>query len=159
HGHADDLASDGGQASIRYFLEQGFDVLALYMPDYGPNIDPVETHNRIMALASDTAPWHPLRYFLEPIAVALNQALADRNYDSVAMMGISGGGWATTVAAALDPRIRYSFPVAGSLPLYMRQRADDLGDAEQYDEAFYSIAGYPDLYVMGAAGEGRRQVQ
>ena len=33
------------------------------------------------------------------------------------MIGLSGGGWSTTVAAALDPRIGLSLPVAGSVHL------------------------------------------
>ncbi|HEX2122085.1 MAG TPA: hypothetical protein VHL59_10625, partial [Thermoanaerobaculia bacterium] len=33
------------------------------------------------------------------------------------------------------------------------------GDVEQYDAAFYRIAGYPELYVLGSFGPGRRRVQ
>ena len=36
------------------------------------------------------------------------------------MAGLSGGGWTTTLYAAIDPSIRYSFPVAGTIPLYLR---------------------------------------
>ena len=36
------------------------------------------------------------------------------------MIGLSGGGWTTTVAAAIDPRVGLSIPVAGSLPFDMR---------------------------------------
>jgi hypothetical protein len=32
------------------------------------------------------------------------------------MLGLSGGGWSTTLAAAVDPRIQLSFPTAGSVP-------------------------------------------
>jgi hypothetical protein len=34
------------------------------------------------------------------------------------MFGLSGGGWSTTIAAALDPRITLSVPVAGSVPKF-----------------------------------------
>ena len=74
------------------------------------------------------------------------------------MAGLSGGGWTTTLYAAVDPSIRYSFPVAGSIPLYLRT-GGSVGDKEQYLEEFYRIAGYPDLYVLGALGPGRKQVQ
>jgi Ricin-type beta-trefoil lectin domain len=74
------------------------------------------------------------------------------------MVGLSGGGWTTTVYPALDPRITLSFPVAGSLPLdvasYIISRDD-----EQTWAAFYDLAGYRDLYVMGSYGEHRRQTQ
>jgi len=67
---------------------------------------------------------------------------------------IPGGGWTTTLYAAIDPTIRCSFPVAGSIPLYLRTKGS-VGDREQFEPSFYSIAGYPDLYVLGAHGRGR----
>ncbi len=96
------------------------------------------------------------------------------------MIGLSGGGWTTTLYAALDPRIMRSFPVAGSIPLYLRgtvssppspdisflgistisgNECNNLGDQEQSLPDLYSIAGYPDLYVLGSYGTGREQVQ
>src|SRR5262249_54058794 len=81
------------------------------------------------------------------------------------MVGVSGGGWTTTVAAAIDPRILISVDVAGSLPLYLRPRGGpcvkpgDAGDMEQYHPAFYAIADYLDLYVLGSAGRGRGHLQ
>ena len=48
--------------------------------------------------------------------------------------------------------------MAGSLPLYLRSGAS-VGDAEQCLQSFYRVAGYPDLYVLGAQGKGRKQVQ
>ena len=38
---------------------------------------------------------------------------------NISMCGFSGGGWTTTIAAAIDPRIKNSFPVAGSLPVFL----------------------------------------
>jgi hypothetical protein len=32
------------------------------------------------------------------------------------MVGLSGGGWTTTISAAIDPRIKLSMPIAGSVP-------------------------------------------
>jgi hypothetical protein len=48
--------------------------------------------------------------------------------------------------------------VAGTIPLYLRMRGS-MGDREQTDAAFYRLAGYPDLYILGAHGKGRKQVQ
>jgi hypothetical protein len=79
-------------------------------------------------------------------------------YRAFHMIGLSGGGWTTTVYAAIDPTIRCSFPVAGTIPLYLRT-GGSVGDREQIEPTFYGIAGYPDLYVLGAHGRGRRQVQ
>jgi hypothetical protein len=106
----------------------------------------------------------PMKYFLEPVAVGLNylekRSRPDRfpNYRAFHMTGLSGGGWTTTVYAAIDPRIRCSVPVAGTIPLYLRT-GGSVGDLEQFEPSFYGIAGYPDLYVLGAHGRGRRQVQ
>src|SRR5262249_20836737 len=44
------------------------------------------------------------------------------------------------------------------IPLYLRS-GGSVGDLEQYLPDFYKIAGYPDLYVLGAHGPDRKQVQ
>jgi hypothetical protein len=75
------------------------------------------------------------------------------------MAGLSGGGWTTNLLAAIDERIKYSFSVAGSMPVYYRS-GGSMGDVEQFLPEFYrDIAGYPELYVLGAFGKGRKQVQ
>lgn len=74
------------------------------------------------------------------------------------MVGLSGGGWTTNLLAAIDTRISYSFSVAGSMPLYYRY-GGSIGDVEQYMPQLYrDVAGYPDLYVLGAFGKGRQQI-
>jgi hypothetical protein len=37
-------------------------------------------------------------------------------YKHIVMAGLSGGGWTTTISAAIDPRITLSMPIAGSMP-------------------------------------------
>ena len=76
------------------------------------------------------------------------------------MMGRSGGGWTTILAAAIDPRISQSFPVAGSYPIYIRADASrDWGDWEQTVPEIYQTVNYLELYVLGAEGPGRKQIQ
>ena len=78
----------------------------------------------------------------------------------VNMIGISGGGWTTTVCAAVDTRIKHSYPVAGTLPFYLRSDSQrDWGDYEQTLPDLYNIANYLELYVLGAFGKGRAQIQ
>jgi len=60
----------------------------------------------------------PLRYFMEPTYLTVNYAKA-AGYEQIYMAGLSGGGWSTTFAAAIDKRIDASFPIAGSLPCDM----------------------------------------
>ena len=104
----------------------------------------------------------PIKYFLEPVVVVLNYA-TQFAYKRIIMVGISGGGWTTTLCAAIDPRIARSFPTAGSHPNYLRARdisnSGTLGDYEQQVPELYRTANYLELYIMGAAGDGRRQLQ
>ena len=102
-----------------------------------------------------TGAQHPIGLFFEPLRVAVD-ALSP-SYRRIVMVGLSGGGWATTVYAALDPRISASYPVAGSLPFPLRYQT--VGDWEQTLPALYEIADYLDLYVLGSIGRGRSQLQ
>ena len=160
-----------GKNTIGAFLQQGHHVIAFSMPLLGMNRKPVVTleHFGRLIIASHAGlaflkpgSGHPLRYFLEPVNVAVNYAQSF-HFNRISMIGISGGGWTTTVYAALDPRIANSYPVAGSWPLYLRtldvNNQSSFGDYEQHVPEVYRIANYLELYIMGAFGEGRRQLQ
>ena len=168
HGHACTLDDDPSPADVGYglqrtinaLLHEGYGVLGVFMPHLRPG-DCSGHHDEMFQITTNG---NPLRYFLEPTALGLNY-LKTRNradqfpkYRAFHMTGLSGGGWTTTVYAALDPTIRCSFPVAGTIPLYLRTKGS-VGDREQFDASFYGLAGYPDLYILGASGRGRQQVQ
>jgi hypothetical protein len=144
----------------------GDTVLVFEMPLIGVNAAPIHldlpngpvtlTRHEHMAFLDGVTTGSPIRYFVEPVIVMLN-AFAPK-YDDISMIGLSGGGWTTTMAAAIDPRIDRSYQAAGTLPMAVRfAREDSWGDYEQVDPGLYAIADYPDLYVLGAAG--RRQIQ
>lgn len=170
HGHAcsfDDspALSDTGsgmQRTINGLLADGYSVLAVYMPHMRPGDCGTVSHDSMFSLPVSAG--SPMKFFLEPVAVSLNylktRSAADGFpvYQDFHMVGLSGGGWTTTVYAALDPTIKFSFPVAGAIPLYLRS-GGSVGDLEQTLAAFYTIAGYPDLFVLGSYGAGRKQVQ
>lgn len=139
-GHQQDPLRDAREP-IEALLAAGFDVLAMAMP--------AEPHSRMADLP------RPLEPFLAPVAVGLNYALARGQYRTVVMIGLSGGGWTTVVYSAIDPRVRRSYPVAGSLPRRLRGERD-VGDYEQ-DLPGLPV-GYIDLYLM-ASTEGRSQLQ
>ena len=62
------------------------------------------------------------------------------------MMGLSGGGWTTTLAAALDPRIDLSIPIAGSIPCNFGHTSIDF---EQFCERPYNqVCDYECQYVL-----------
>jgi len=161
-GHRGDFIQ--GIDTIRAFLERGYAVMGFSMPLLGMNNKPVvelkrfgkfEIRKHIHMRLLD----NPIHYFMEPIAVGLNYA-QKYQYSDICMTGISGGGWTTTVYAALDPRIRRSYPVAGSFPIYLRSNAQrDWGDYEQTLPELYRTANYLELYLMGGSGRGRGQIQ
>jgi hypothetical protein len=168
HGHACTLDDDpsprdvgyGLQRTIAGLLREGYGVLGVFMPHQRPG--DCTGHHDAMFKTNTTG--SPIKYFLEPTALGLNylksRSRADHfpKYRAFHITGLSGGGWTTTVYAAIDPTIRCSFPVAGTIPLYLRI-GGSVGDREQYEPSFYGLAGYPDLYVLGAHGRGRKQVQ
>jgi hypothetical protein len=161
---------------MAFFLKNGFAVIGLSMPLESPNNQPVVDlervgkiqltfHDQLKLLKMKAG--HPVQLFLTPVTVALNYA-QPLGYQSVYMTGVSGGGWTTTIYAALDPRITRSYPAAGSLPLHLREdrdrsnsahRAADWGDYEQTIPELYAIANYLDLYMLSSLGEGRKQLQ
>jgi hypothetical protein len=177
----------GLQMTINALLADGYDVLAVLMPFFTEQ--QCNGNHGLLFTPGYTPPvGSGMRYFLDPTLRSLNHVLSQHAFEDVSMTGLSGGGWTTTVYAALDPRVKASFPVAGTIPLYLRLDAkttaatdeflngilsgapvdvpptrtgcgNNLGDAEQYRADFYGIAGYLDLYVMGAYGPGREQVQ
>ncbi len=161
-GHRGDFIQ--GKDTIKAFLGKGYSVMALSMPLLGMNNQPVVDldrfgkfhlvkHDHLKLLKS------PIRFFIEPIVVAINYG-KKLKYGQVNMTGISGGGWTTTVCAAVDTRIRHSYPVAGTLPFYLRSDSQrDWGDYEQNMPDLYNIANYLELYVLGAFGKGRAQIQ
>ena len=168
HGHGCTLDDDpspkdvgyGLQRTIQGLLGEGYGVLGVFMPHMRPG--DCTGHHDDMFKSPTTG--SPIKYFLEPTALSLNYLQSQSRaghfpkYKVFHMTGLSGGGWTTTIYSAIDPRIRCSFPVAGTIPLYLRV-GGSVGDREQYDRGFYSLAGYPDLYILGSHGRGRKQVQ
>jgi hypothetical protein len=179
-GHSSNLLDAGGQQTMKYFLDCGFSVMAFWMPLFGENSRTaynVPGYGTIAFAAGHTEMSQKLensdgsfiRFFVEPVVVAINYVKANYSYRDINMTGISGGGWTTHIVAAIDPRVELSFPVAGSLPLYLRYGPcpnGSLGDEEQYWAAMYGdiygsggVANWLDIYILGGYGTGRGQVQ
>jgi hypothetical protein len=173
HGHADynGRFNAGVGGLIDHLLENGFTVLSMQMPLYGWNRQtnfqlPTGTataadHNE-MVRALEGKGGSALRFFVEPVVQGINYFVRSnpRSLD-VSMVGLSGGGWTTVLAAAIDPRIKLSISVSGSMPIYARRfYPGSVGDAEQMLPALYrDRASYLDLYVLDACGKGRRHIQ
>jgi len=129
---------------VRSLVENGYTVVGVGMPFmyWG--------HANIPA---PTAYMNHLRFFVEPPIRIINQFT---NATKVFMVGISGGGWTTTLVSALDARINVSAPTAGSLPLYVVPQPRDW---EQLLPGLPVTCDYTNLYVMAADRPGRVQRQ
>jgi len=165
-GHRGDFVE--GKQTIAYFLEKNYSVMAFSMPLLGMNSQPIidhpqfgkikiQSHNQFELVENEN--FSPIKFFVEPVIVSINYLEKYHTFDSYHMIGISGGGWATTLIAALDDRINESFSVAGSHPIFLRSDPKNFGDYEQHHIEFYEIANYLDLYVMASTGLDRKFVQ
>lgn len=144
-----------------WLSELGYDVMELNMPLLGPN------NNGSMGTRSHEwfASWEAkgvktMRFFVEPVSLAINFAVA-QGYENFVLVGLSGGGWSTTLASALDKRIGLSFPIAGSLPFALRENKwHDGGDFEQSAaRPIYQACDYECMYTLAGLEPGRLQVQ
>ena len=75
------------------------------------------------------------------------------------MVGLSGGGWTTTLYSAIDDRISKNYSIAGSFPLYMKSDTRNFGDYEQNIPELYNIANYEEMYTLASFGTDRHSVQ
>jgi hypothetical protein len=185
-GHAHDLFGGVG-ATANHLLQQGFTVLAMKMPLTGlaawsndntafiagyQGFRSYASHDDMIYNTGPSGGGQGFRFFLEPVVQGINHAVANmEGLTDISMIGLSGGGWTTSLMAAIDPRISLSVPVAGSAPLY-RRNADPgaVGDAEQFYTPLYNeniqpngtgggVATWLEIYALGGFGEGRRQIQ
>jgi len=162
-GHRGDFLK--GKETIKHFVEEGFTVYAFCMPLLGKNNQPEITLEKLGVIYMNTHERfkyfeNPMQYFIAPIIGMVNYA-QDKKFKDITMVGISGGGWTTTLCAAVDSRIKQSFPVAGTYPMFIRfeKPKKNYGDFEQTWEKLYSKINYLDMYIMGSVGKGRSQLQ
>jgi hypothetical protein len=173
HGH--ESAGFGVSEAVKACVDAGIHTAELFMPGgdadgnltqgCGPN-----TTNHDCATGAELG-----ERYLSPSIRTINQAVSSvLGTQGVGMTGISGGGWTTHHVAALDTRIRISYPCSGAYPLSLRNTGpnQDVGDVEQNDIAdggvYYHDAtngnnpaavSYLDLFALGACGVNRKQVQ
>ena len=154
-------------ALINLLLRRGYSVMAfntlLHANNNRPRVETkrfgpmvLNSHDKFRYLSD--APNANLHLFMDPLVAGVNYAKS-KGFKKVHLVGFSGGGWATTVYAALDPRIIRSCSVAGTLPLMMRRFPSESGDLEQVYAPLYQAANYFQMYVLCAAGQGRSHLQ
>lgn len=168
HGHGGGFVHESD--TIQHFLRRGYSVLGMSMPLEGENSTPVvETsdfgtleiskHHYFRYLEDDD--FCPIKYFVHPVAVALNYAEAEFDYSLNAMVGLSGGGWTAHLYAAIDPRLHRTYPIDGALPLFLRVLPPNqsIGHYETGHEGLHRTSNVLEWFTMGAYGSGRAQIQ
>lgn len=90
-----------------------------------------------------------LDLFIQPVVDLASFVLSETGNQPI-VAGISGGGWITHVASAVDPGIVTSIAIAGSLP-------NRGGDYEQSHESILGF-GYERIYALAATPLRRRHV-
>jgi pimeloyl-ACP methyl ester carboxylesterase len=158
------IADEYHSKVIDFFLSRGYDVIGIDMPLYGANVYPAEVieHGTTIPIYGHNALFnleHPFYYFMAPLKSVIDYLEKEKGWKQFVMVGLSGGGWTTTLYSAMDERITLSFPVAGSIPISLRKTEEDKGDLEQNYPDFYDRFNYSTLYFLAAAGKGRRQFQ
>lgn len=163
-------------ALLKALAAQNCDLLMLCMPWMGNNmgfhtysdpalsaVDPGEYHWIIGTGATQGVGLEGsrLRYFIDPVIAGLERSLTMRSaiggsYDRIGMIGHSGGGWATTLAAAVEPRITHSYAISGSVPFGHRAPGEGTHDWEQIEGVQELGVDYHDLYLMAAAEPARK---
>jgi hypothetical protein len=176
HGHADyvNRFNAGVGTLIDHLLKNGFTVLSMEMPLFGWNTNGFydapghegwwtpPNHDSLVNALEGSHGKSALRFFIEPVVHGINHfAGTCADYTDISMIGLSGGGWTTVLAAAVDSRIKTSVSVSGSMPIYARRYyPGSMGDAEQLLPALYrDRASYLDLYTLDSCGNSRRHVQ
>ena len=187
HGHVSGGASLslGVDSTANALLQAGYTVDLMQMPLCGWNTSYTVTppggtqviiagtgsnaHDNMFAQLAPLIGGGVFSLFLEPVVQNINYFEQTPNAKDVSMVGLSGGGWTTSMIAAIDPRVKLSIPIAGSAPLYIRNLIHTGGDTEQsytplYDERIASdgsgggVATWLEDYALGAYGAGRRQI-
>lgn len=110
---------------------------------------------------------HPMSHFYNGYVAIVNYCESHYSPSESIMMGLSGGGWATTVYSALDVRIDRIISMSGTQPSYVNWQTG-FGDFEQGFSAvspsiinsFYNESGgYLDIYTLCAYQRRYVQIQ
>ena len=159
-----------------YFLENGCDMLSFSMLGIGLNkseadfptsygnlflSDQEATNHNLYAYFFDkkNPNLDPLTLFLFPSYSIIKNILSQ--YNDIAMIGISGGGWKTVMLAALLPEVKTSVSISGTIPFAYKHLSTNLiGDWEDVYSYLYKEISYFDLYqlmTLDKQGEKKRK--
>ena len=134
----------------------GFDVMVIQMPLHQCNYVPESNCEHSWFAQFEAQGAKTFRYFLEPVVLTINYAQS-LGYKKIMMMGLSGGGWTTTMLGAIETRLRLTMPIAGSIPCEFKHTS---WDYEQFcTNKWAQICDYECLYTLAGLEEDRYSVQ
>lgn len=147
--------------TLTALLAAGYSVLATNMPGCGA----VSVHQALVSSLASAA----IQYFVEPTVEAANYWDTTGGNGYYGATGLSGGGFTTMLAMALDTRFVVGVDVAGNLmgTQFTCPGNPNIGDAvsppstqaEQSITGYYTSASFVDHYLLSAAGVGRMFIQ
>jgi len=169
NGHETNKCTPNFDGVVDYLNEAGYDVMELYMPLFGCNADTPygQPYNHEWFEQWERLGEITMRFFIEPMVLTINYAQS-LGYKHIVLLGLSGGGWTTTVTAAVDPRIKLSIPIAGSVPkwptpLYPFEVPDLPELVADYEQRpvrpMYASCGFVCMYILAALESDRAQAQ
>ena len=132
-------------------------------PGYQKDLNP-ELHNTYASyFDSKFSNKKPLSLMLSGNYYLIKNIIKKNNYEEIAMMGISGGGWYTTVLSSIITKINVSYSFAGTMPLLFGLFDSNIKDWEQVDSSLFNIIDYNSLYTLstldGDGNSNRRHFQ
>jgi len=168
HGFGDPI--DRMSDFLSALLADGYDVLAINALGHGGTLAfvdsdqdgvlPAARRSRKSNIFHQMSHFErPLKYHLDPIVGALAYARRNHGYKSVDMAGFSMGGFLTMLSAAVIPDIERSYPIAGVYPNFMRRGQEILPDSPPSYPPLMTVANHLEMFVLGASGAKRAQVQ
>ena len=160
HGHSEpcDLIPEHWLDQAQDWLNQlGYDVMGISMPLHQLNYHKESNCDHSWFKQFEEQGVKTIgRYFLEPVVRTINYAKSI-GYKRIIMMGLSGGGWTTTLMGAIDTRLQLSIPVAGSVPCDFNHTS---WDYEQYcSNSWAQVCGYECLYALASLEKNRYSIQ
>ena len=148
---------------IEALLKAGYFVIAMDQLGYGENSReaPCEIPEYDLDCEANLqygmAQLHsPLSLHIEPVRAAVD-FLESKGFSTIDAVGFSAGSGTVVLAASVEPRIRRSVAVAGTLPYYLREGQDAPIGVADY-APLKDKASLLDLYILGASGDGRAQM-
>jgi len=146
-----------------FYKNNGYDILSLSMTNLGYNLNTSNKQEKINFPGLIEPIIHLSHYdyekFYDPnfpningLALMLsgNYYLIKeiiKNYEDIAMVGISGGGWYTVLLSSIITEINKSYSFSGTFPFLLRMFGS-FGDWEQIDSKIYEKYSYLDFYFL-----------